>query len=147
MDVFTDLLKQNLPKLHQARLRAVAIFVLSLISEATVNLQKLALSGLVAVKPDSVCKRFSRLLTWVAAAKIDFGELFLKLAQGLDCNELLLCMDRTNWKYGKRHINFLVVSLYVNGVGYPIAWRLLPKRTKRGNSGTSHRIAIMKKVL
>ena len=106
MDVFTDLLKQNLPKLHQARLRAVAIFVLSLISEATVNLQKLALSGLVAVKPDSVCKRFSRLLTWVAAAKIDFGELFLKLAQGLGCNELLLCMDRTNWKYGKRHINF-----------------------------------------
>ena len=125
----------------------MAIFVLSLISEATVNLHKLALSGLVAIKPDSLCKRFSRTLTWVAAAKIDFGELFLKLAQGLDGNELILCMDRTNWKYGKRHINFLVVSLYVNGVGYPIAWRLLPKRTKRGNSDTSHRIAIMKKVL
>ena len=71
MDVFTDLLKQNLPALHKARLRAVALFVLSLISEATVNLQKLALSGLIAAKPDSVCKRFSRLLIWVAAAKID----------------------------------------------------------------------------
>ncbi len=46
-DVFTDLLKQNLPDLHKARLRAVAIFVLSLISEATVNLQKLSLSGVV----------------------------------------------------------------------------------------------------
>lgn len=56
-------------------------------------------------------------------------------------------MDRTNWKYGKRHINFLVVSICVNGVGYPIAWRLLPKRTKRGNSDTSHRIALMKRVL
>lgn len=56
-------------------------------------------------------------------------------------------MDRTNWKYGKKHINFLVVSLYIKGVGYPIAWRLLPKRTKRGNSNTSHRIAIIKKVL
>ena len=147
MGIFTELLKQNLPNLHKARLKAVALFVLSLISEATVNLQKLALSGLVATKPDSLCKRFSRILTWVAAGKIDFGELFLKLAQGLDCNELILCMDRTNWKYGKRHINFLVVSLYVNGVGYPIAWRLLPKRTKRGNSDTSQRIAIMKKVL
>ena len=63
-----------------------------------------------------------------------------------DC-DLILCMDRTNWKYGKIHINFLVVSLYINGVGYPIAWRLLPKRTKRGNSDTSHRIAIIKKVL
>ena len=147
MDVFTDLLKQNIPGLHKARLRAVALFVLSLISETTVNLQKLALSGLATAKPDSVCKRFSRLLTWVATAKIDFAELFLKLAPELNGNELILCMDRTNWKYGKRHINFLVVSLYVNGVGYPVAWRLLPKRTKRGNSGTSHRIVIMKKVL
>ena len=41
----------------------------------------------------------------------------------------------------------LVVSLYVNGVGYPIAWRLLPKRTKRDDSDTSRRIAIIKKVL
>ncbi len=56
-------------------------------------------------------------------------------------------MDRTNWKYGRRHINFLVLSLYVNGVGYPIVWRLLPKRTKRGNSDTSHRIALMRKAL
>lgn len=148
MDVFTDLLKQNLPKVHKARLRAVALFVLSLISEATVNLQKLALSGLATVQPDSVCKRFSRLLIWVASAKIDFGKLILKLTQPLGAaGGYVLCMDRTNWKYGRRHINFLVISLYVNGVGYPIVWRLLPKRTKRGNSDTSHRIALMKKVL
>lgn len=93
MDVFTDLLKQNLPRLHKARLRAVALFVLSLISEATVNLQKLALSGIAKeAKPDSVCKRFSRLLAWVATAKIDFGELSLKPAQRLDCNDLLAPM-------------------------------------------------------
>ena len=80
VDVFTDLLKQNLPKVHKARLRAVALFVLSLISEATVNLQKLALSGLASVQPDSVYKRFHRLLFWLASAKIDFAELILKLA-------------------------------------------------------------------
>jgi len=147
VDVFTDLLKQNLPKTHKARLRAIALFVLSLISEATVNLQKLALSGLGSARPESVCKRFSRLLKWIATAKINFGKLILKLTQSLGIGEFLLSMDRTNWKYGKRHINFLVVSLYVNGVGYPIAWRLLPKRTKRGNSDTSHRIALMKKAL
>jgi transposase len=148
VDVFTELLKQNLPGLHKARLTAVAIFVLSLISEATVNLQKLSLSGIVDnVKADSLYKRFSRLLIWVMSAKINFGQLVLKLTGQLDSNELILCMDRTNWKYGKRHINFLVVSLYFNGVGYPIAWRLLPQRTKRGNSDTSHRILLMKKVL
>lgn len=147
METLTELLKQNLPQLHRARLAAVAIFVLSLISEATVNLQKLSLSGIATVKPDSVCKRFSRLLFWLAAAKIDFGSLVLKLTNRLESNDLLLCMDRTNWKYGKRHINFLVVSVYIKGVGYPIAWRLLPEATKRGNSNTSHRIQIVKKVL
>lgn len=147
MDFFTDLLKQNLPLFHKARLRAVAIFVLSLISEATVNLQKLSFSGVAKVKPESVYKRFSRLLIWVVSAKIDFGSLILKLSKKMNGCDLILCMDRTNWKYGKMHINFLIVSLYINGVGYPIAWRLLPKRTKRGNSDTSHRIAIMEKVL
>lgn len=125
----------------------MALFVLSLISEATVNLQKPALSGLTEVQPDSVCKRFSRLLIWVASAKIDLGKLILKLTPLPRTGEFILCMDRTNWKYGKRHINFLVLSLYVNGVGYPIVWRLLPKRTKRGNSDTSHRIALMRKAL
>ena len=147
VETLTQLLKQNLPTVHRARLAGVAVFVLSLISEATVNLQKLSLSGIATVKPDSVFKRFSRLLFWLAAAKIDFGHLVLKLTHRLEGNDLLLCMDRTNWKYGKRHINFLVVSLYIEGVGYPIAWRLLPEATKRGNSNTSHRIQILKKVL
>jgi hypothetical protein len=147
VDVFTDLLKQNLPEVHKARLRAVALFVLSLISEATVNLQKLALSGLVAVKPDSMCKRFSRLLIWVAAVKIDFGGLILKLMPPCPEDKFILCMDRTNWKYGKKHINFLVLSIYFNGVGYPLVWRLLPRRIKRGNSDTSHRTALMRKAL
>ena len=40
LDVLTELLKQNLPLFHKARFRAVAIFVLSIISGATVNLQK-----------------------------------------------------------------------------------------------------------
>ena len=133
--------------MHQARLTGIAIFILSLISEATVNLRKLALSGIAEVKIDSVHKRLSRLLFWLGAAKIDFGFLVLKLTNTLKDNNLVLCMDRTNWNYGKSPINFLVVSLRINTVGYPIAWTLLPGKTKQGNSKTSHRIRILKKVL
>ena len=43
--------------MHRARLTVIAIFVLSLTSEAMVNLQKLALSGVATVKIDSVHKR------------------------------------------------------------------------------------------
>ena len=147
LQTLTDLLKKNLPSVHRARLNAIAIFVLSLISETTVNLRKLSLSGIVTVTPDSVHKRLSRLLFWLATAKIDFGALIIKLTGLLNCNDLILCMDRTNWKYGNRHINYLVVSLRINAVGYPIAWFLLPEANKRGNSNTSQRIRILKKVL
>ena len=56
-------------------------------------------------------------------------------------------MDRTNWKFGKSHINILFVTVILNGVGLPIAWRMLPKKTKRGNSNSRHRIRLMKDVL
>ena len=147
LQTLTELLKQNLPHVNRARLTGIAIFVLSLISETTVNLRKLALSGIAKVKADSVHKRLSRLLFWLATAKIDFGLLVLKLTNTLKDNHLILCMDRTNWKYGKTQINYLVVSLRINAVGYPIAWTLLPEVTKQGSSKTSHRIRILKKVL
>ena len=56
-------------------------------------------------------------------------------------------MDRTNWKYGKRHINILTIGVVVNKVAIPIVWKVLPQKTKRGNSNTGQRIAILKKLL
>ncbi len=147
LQTLTELLKQNLPQVHRARLTGIAIFVLSLMSEATVNLRKLALGGIVTVKADSVHKRLSRLLFWLATANIDFGRPVLKLTNTLKGTHLILCMDRTNWKYGTRQINYLVVSIRIHSVGYPIAWTLLPEVTKQGSSKTSQRIRIFKKVL
>ena len=83
LQTLTELLKQNLPHVNRARLTGIAIFALSLISETTVNLRKLALSGIAKVKADSVHKRLSRLLFWLATAKIDFGLLVLKLTNTL----------------------------------------------------------------
>ncbi len=56
-------------------------------------------------------------------------------------------MDRTNWKFGKTHINVLTVGIVVGKFAIPITWGTLPQRTKRGNSPSKHRILIMKKVL
>jgi len=59
----------------------------------------------------------------------------------------VLAMDRTNWQFGKTHINILVVSVIVGKVGLPLAWRVLPKSTKEGNSRKFHRIALMEEIL
>jgi len=59
----------------------------------------------------------------------------------------ILAIDRTNWKFGKRHINILTVGVVVNKVAFPIAWMTLPQKTKRGNSNASQRIKLFKRVL
>jgi len=56
-------------------------------------------------------------------------------------------MDRTNWKFGKRHINILTIGIVINKVAVPIAWKVLPQKTKRGNSNAKQRISLLKKVL
>ena len=62
-------------------------------------------------------------------------------------NGYTLCMDRTNWKYGKRHINILTVGILVGKVCVPIVWKALPQTTKSENSSSAHRKCIMRKLL
>lgn len=57
-----------------------------------------------------------------------------------------LAMDRTNWKFGRKHINFLVISVVAGSVSIPLVWKVLPQKTKRGNSNTAQRQAIMNRL-
>ena len=41
-----------------------------------------------------------------------------------------LSMDRTNWQFGRKHINFLVVSVVAGTVAVPLFWKVLPKKNK-----------------
>ncbi|MFP4004928.1 MAG: transposase, partial [Alphaproteobacteria bacterium] len=54
-----------------------------------------------------------------------------------------LAMDRTNWEFGKAHINILMLSVMWNGVGIPLIWTLLPKA---GNSHTSERTNLLDRL-
>ena len=55
-----------------------------------------------------------------------------------------LCLDRTNWKFGKLHINILTLAFAHEGVAVPLLWSLLPKA---GNSATQERIALLERLL
>jgi len=49
-------------------------------------------------------------------------------------------MDRTNWKFGKANINFLVLGIAHKGMAIPLFWYLLDKK---GNSNYGERIKIL----
>ena len=132
--------------INLARLKCLTLLVSSLLRHRTVNLTILATQNVTGAKNESCYRRFQDFFLKGTIPLMAIGKFILnkipKPSEGWT-----LSMDRTNWKYGKRHINILTIGVVVNNVAIPVAWRVLPQKTKRGNSNTQHRIAILKKLL
>lgn len=132
--------------MNQARLRCFAMLVLAVIGQRTVSLVWLSKHPKTGAKCQSVLRRFERFFAEAMLKPKLVGSLILALAPKPP-GGWVLAMDRTNWKFGKQHINILTVTVILGKVGLPIAWLVLPKATKRGNSRKQHRIKIMEDVL
>lgn len=132
--------------LNLARLKCLALLISSLLRHRTVNLTILATENLSGAKNESCYRRFQNFFLRCSLCLPSVGRLILRKlprpAQGWT-----LSMDRTNWKYGKRHINILTVGVVINRIAIPIVWKVLPQSTKRGNSNTTQRIKMLTKVL
>jgi hypothetical protein len=55
-------------------------------------------------------------------------------------NNLVLILDRTNWQFGDKNINILMLGVSYKNVAFPLMFRMLDKR---GNSNTQERIALV----
>jgi hypothetical protein len=62
---------------------------------------------------------------------------------GLSGKPWHLAIDRTNWKFGRCHINILMLTIIHEKVGIPLFWVLLGKA---GNSNTKARADLMPKL-
>lgn len=145
METLRELFKPHL-KLPKARLTCFLMLVLAVFGQRTVSLVWLARHAAPPAKAESVYRRFQRFFAGCVLPARTIGALILALSPK-PSNGWVLAMDRTNWQFGKSHINILVVTVILNGVGLPIAWRMLPKKTKRGNSNRFHRVRLMQDVL
>jgi hypothetical protein len=67
----------------------------------------------------------------------------MKLFGFLD-TDYYLTFDRTNWQWGKKDINILMLAVVYKGIAIPVYWLLL---NKRGNSSTRERIALVKRFV
>ena len=126
--------------LDPRRLDFIASFILALIQVRTVNLIQIgtALNGLV--QPTSNARRSKRFLEY------DLGQERIAkfILSFIDSQKLVLAMDRTNWKFGKISINFLVIAVAFGGIAIPVAWKNLDKD---GNSNQTERKTILEKLL
>ncbi len=133
----------NSLKWNQARLKLLSLFILGIIHSRTVNLSIISESFCGYAQSASHYKRIQRFLRFFT---INFKEISELIANWIlpDEDKWLLCLDRTNWKYGQTNINILVLSVAVDGTSIPLFWTMLDKQ---GNSNTEERIDLLNQFL
>lgn len=127
---------------HGARINFIAQFLIALIRVRTVNFAELATAFCGTAKPDSHYRRIQRFFKDFSVTR---AQIAAAVVQWLPLGEQwLLCLDRTNWKFGSFNINILVLAVAYHGVAIPILWVFLDKR---GMSNSFERIGLLKHVL
>jgi hypothetical protein len=127
---------------NKARIFCLSQILHALFQVRTVNLTQIAEAFQTSAKETSVYRRIQRFFKEFSFDKTFIIILVSKLfLLGEKC---VLIMDRTNWKWGKSHINILTLSVEHFGIGIPIFWTVL---NSGGSSGAEDRMTLMRKVI
>lgn len=142
LEDFGNLLPWNL-----SRRRCFVSMIFGVFTSASVQQHKMArgfrLHEANSAKTESICTRIRNFLRDFSINEGEFAQALIKIS-GLK-GPYTLALDRTNWKFGCLHINFLVLAVVVNHtVAFPILWTLLPKA---GNSNSKERIHILQRFM
>lgn len=131
-------------KVHLSRLKFMSRLLSAMIHLRTVNYSDLALGLNSKVATASNYKRIQRFFRFFDFPHQCLSTFIWGLFVGPD-QEVVLSLDRTNWKFGKRNINILMLSYCHHGLAIPLVWTLLGD--KRGNSSQAERITLMERFL
>lgn len=124
--------------LNLARIRLICLFIIALCKVKSVNFVKVSAGFDSRSLASSSMRRIQR---FMAEAELPMKIVSYLIFKMLPANgKLILVMDRTNWKFGERNINVLMLGISYRNVAIPLMFRMLDKR---GNSNTAERIALM----
>jgi len=133
-------LLQHAPVVHNlARQKFVAQFLIALVKSRNVQFSEVAQHLNDAVKVASNETRIQDFFRETDLNYLVLAQLLLSLlpAQG----KLRLCLDRTEWDFGRCQVNILLVTVGQGAFQVPLYWELLDNRS--GNSNASDRIALL----
>ena len=121
----------------------VLMFILSMIKVRSVQFQNIAkeLNNEVKQKSNEV-----RIQDFFREVELNYDQIALLLAFFLPrSGKITLCMDRTEWDFGKFQCNILMIVARCQNSCVPLYWELLDN--KSGNSNTKDRINLLKKCI
>ena len=110
---------------NKARVLFLTQILQALFIVRTVNLTQVAQAFRSCAKEESVYRRIQR---FFEGFSFDMSFIVILACKFFTWGErCVLLLDRTNWKWGKTHINILVLSIEHLGIGIPIFWTVLKK--------------------
>lgn len=127
---------------NKARIACLAQILQALICVRTVNLTQISAFFKGSAKQESSYRRIRRFFAEFFFDRTIIIPMVLSLF-GLK-KDLLLILDRTNWKWGKKDINIMLISVAYRGIGIPIFWQV---SANGGSSSTATRKQVLKAVL
>ncbi len=116
-----------------ARAKCLHAFIVALIQTKSINLVMLSNAFMSTALCESSYKRLKRFLCEIAFDPRSFARTIADIMELERSEKWSLAFDRTNWKFGKQHINILYLAVCYKGMSVPLFWSLLEDK-KRGNS-------------
>jgi hypothetical protein len=129
-------------ELNLARVKLICLFITALCKTKTINYDRIASAFDTKADKNSSYRRIQRFMR-----DFDFP---MKVVSVLIFNilpfkeNLVLVLDRTNWKFGEHNINILMLGVSYKNVAFPLMFKMLDKR---GNSDTQERIDLIRKYI
>jgi len=127
-------------ELNLARVRLICLFLTALCKVKTINYDRLASGFDVKASKNSSYRRIQRFMKEFNFPMKVVSSLIFNLLPIKD--GLVLVLDRTNWKFGSKNINILMLGVSYKNVAFPLMFKMLDKR---GNSDTDERIDLIEK--
>jgi hypothetical protein len=128
---------------NKARMNCFIGMLVALLSTRSINLTELAMAFPSPAKLDSRYRRIQRFITEYSPNFDKVAWFIMGLFNFID-SDYYLTMDRTNWRWGKKDINILVLAVAYKGAAIPIYWMLL---NKKGNSSTLERKVLVNRFI
>jgi len=132
--------------MNLARIKFLSMIIWALVHSRTVNMVRISHFINSSATQDSIYKRLQRFIRGVIFSDEELAPFILAIMGIPDTMKLTLIFDRTNWKFGKKHINVLYLAVVFKGIAIPLFFSLLEDK-KRGNSDHFDRLDLIERFI
>jgi Transposase DDE domain len=137
-----SVLKSHFKGLNLPRIHFISLFIAALCKVKSINYDRLASGFDTKSVKNSSYRRIQRFMAKFDLPMCMVSSLIFSLLPKKE--NLILVLDRTNWKFGTSNINILMLGVSYKNVAVPLMFTMLDKR---GNSSTQERIDLINTYL